>query len=657
VTRLLGLLLALVLAGCSRTEPAALQQPDRGIHALFVGIDQYRFNEVAGFADLKGAVGDAMRFKQALAELYGLDVDTAREGTCESSNAVSTTLTDDCATREKILAALDAQIAALKPGETLLFYFAGHGSQYRDDEIFDQDTGYNGTILPTDSRNPDGSPGDIFDVEIKALKDKATAAGIYFVTVFDSCNSATATRDGAAGQSRSVRPLTGAGPPAIDRTAPTGPGGGYWAHLAAAQDGEEAQETGAIGTRSGVFTNALIDTLRMPGMRDATFGDIIKEVRLRVAAHGHVTQTPSAEGELTAALGSRSRSPLLFTASASGSTVTLAAGSLSGITEGSKFALYADLADAVARKDRRAMATVTSVDGATASLAVEPGGAELRGEVVAEEVAHFFPADLIEVSNDVPPGPAHETASAALAQLPFVTVKAGGATHLVTAEGSDTRLALRADDGTLLTDTLGETGDPAFADRLREELQKVARVAQLLSVRTGGAEDITGSQLPVQVCVATGEYRASGCPPLEDGGVRRIATGSPFSATLINRGTKPAYLYLLAIDPQNAIDLVLPKPGEFDRPLQPNQPYRRLAMTFNGAGPYRFLTIVTDKPIRAEAFQQSGNGARDLAACVSPLERLLCSSSQGMRDPGVAAVGNWSAQAMTVLVTSEGGNP
>jgi hypothetical protein len=101
-----------------------------------------------------------VRFKQALAELYGLDVDTAREGACESSNAVSAHLTDDCATRERNPGRARCQIAALKPGETLLFYFAGHGSQYRDDETFDQDTGYNGTILPTDARNPDGSPGD-----------------------------------------------------------------------------------------------------------------------------------------------------------------------------------------------------------------------------------------------------------------------------------------------------------------------------------------------------------------------------------------------------------------------------------------------------------------------------------------------------------------
>ena len=403
---LLGLVLAALLAACSSSTPTALvEQVDRRIHALFVGIDEYRYSEQAGFADLKGAVGDTQRFKQALAELYGVDVDTPQSGSCDSSNATSVTLTDDCATRARILAALDAQIAALEPGDTLLFYFAGHGSQYLDDETFGQDSGYNGTILPTDARNPDGSPGDIFDIELKERKDRATAAGIYFVTVFDSCNSATATRDGAAGQSRSVVPLTNATLPTTDQTTPTGPGGGYWVHLAAAQDGEEAQETasGAVGARAGVFTSALIDTLRLPGMRDATFGDVIKEVRLRVANRGHIAQTPSAEGELTAALGSRSRSPMLFVATANGEAVTLQAGSLSGITSGSRFALYASQADAVARRAQLATATVTGLDDGTAQLKLdgEPA-ADLPAELVAEEIAHFYPADLIEVSNDLP---------------------------------------------------------------------------------------------------------------------------------------------------------------------------------------------------------------------------------------------------------------
>ena len=651
---LLGLVLAAVLGGCSGSPAPALDAKDRRIHALFVGIDEYRYSEQAGFADLKGAVGDTQRFKQALAELYGVDVDTAESGSCDSSNAISVTLTDDCATRARILAALDAQIAALEPGDTLLFYFAGHGSQYRDDETFSQDSGYNGTILPTDARNPDGSAGDIFDIELKERKDRATAAGIYFVTVFDSCNSATATRDGAAGQSRSVAPLADAALPAIDATAPTGPGGGYWAHLAAAQDGEEAQETasGTVGERAGVFTNALIDTLRMPGMRDGTFGDIIKEVRLRVAKRGHVAQTPSAEGELTAALGSRSRSPMLFAATASAGALTLQAGSLSGVTAGSRFALYASQADAVARRAQLATATVSALDDGTAQLKLdgEPAVA-LPADLVAEEIAHFFPPDLIEVSNDLPAGPAREAAGAALAQVEFVSVVPAGATRLTLADGSSTRLALRADDGTVLTDTLGEASDPAFGERLTAELHKVARVAQLLSIRTLDEREALGSPWTVQVCVDAQGYRATSCPPLQDGGVRRIGIDKRSSATVINRGTRPVYIYVLAIDPRNAVDLILPKPGEFDRKLQPNQPYRRSEMGFTIPGTYRFLTIVTDRPIRAEAFQQSGNGTRSLAPCVSPLERLLCTSSRGSRDVGVTAVGNWSAQVTTALVT------
>ena len=360
-----------LVCGCEPSPgPAPGNAPDkavpreaggRRIHALIVGIDHYRNSDArlpaAVFSDLRGAVGDALRFKQALAEVYGVDVDAPTGGACESSNAATTTLTDACATRARILGALGQQIATLQPGDTLLFYFAGHGSRYRDDQARDQDTGYNGTILPTDARSPDGAPGDIFDVELKVLKDRATAAGLFFVSVFDSCNSATATRNGAAGLSRSAPAFSGGPPPQRDSpmqggaTPPNAADGGYWVHLAAAQDGEEAQETGgAVGTRAGVFTTALIDTLRMPGMRDATFGDLIQEVRLRVAAHGHATQTPSAEGALTAVLGARTRTTVLYDVESASQITTLQAGITSGMTRGSRFALYASQADAIARR-------------------------------------------------------------------------------------------------------------------------------------------------------------------------------------------------------------------------------------------------------------------------------------------------------------------
>lgn len=658
-------LLAVLLCGCSgapeggaESPPAPPAQDTRRIHALIVGIDRYRYSDArvpgAVFSDLRGAVGDALRFKQALAELYGVDVDVPAAGACDSSNAFTTTLTNDCATRARILEALGQRIDTLRPGDTLLFYFAGHGSRYSDDEARDQDTGYNGTLLPADARSPDGAPGDIFDVELKVLKDRATAAGLYFVSVFDSCNSATATRAGAAGLSRSAPALAGATPP-VPEAMPRGAasGGGYWVHLAAAQDGEEAQETGggAVGARAGVFTTALIDTLRMPGMRDATFGDLIHEVRLRVAARGHVAQTPSAEGALTAVFGARSRTAVLYDVTQAGGKATLQAGVTGGITLGSRFALYASQADAVARRASISTATVSSVDATTATLALDtpPQGA-LPERLVAEQVAHFLPAATLEVAIDLPAGPARDAAEAALRATGFAEVAANGATRLLPAEGDADAIALRADDGTLLAATLGRADDPGFADRLADALRKIARVQQLLALRTsaGGTD---ADPFPVAACIAADGYRPTACPALEAGGVRRIGVGERITATVINRGTRPAYVYVLAIDPFNAVDLVLPKPGEFDQPLPPNQPYRRSAMSFDTPGAYRFVVLASARPIRADAFQQAGTGARDLAACTSPLERLLCASSDGRRDLGVAAVGDWSAQVSTVLAT------
>lgn len=672
---LMACLFAVLLGGCgpssaplqTQTEaPSAKRAPDtRRIHALIVGIDRYRYSDAhqpgAVFSDLRGAVGDALRFKKALADVYGVDVDAPASGKCDSSSAATTTLTDDCATRARILEALEQRITSLRSGDTLLFYFAGHGSRYRDDTSRDQDTGYNGTILPADARNPDGSPGDIFDVELKALKDRAVAKGLYFVSVFDSCNSATATRDGAAGQSRSAPALGGATPPGVAIATPATPaatpagGSGYWAHLAAAQDGEEAQETGgAVGTRAGVFTTALLDTLAMPGMRDATFGDLIHEVRLRVAARGHAAQTPSAEGALTAAIGSRTRTSVLYDIEHTGTTTTLQAGVTAGITRGSRFALYANQADAVMRRARVATASVTDVAAATAVLALD-GAAKgsLPKRLIAEQIAHFLPADTLAVAIDLPAGPARDAAAAALRATGFAVESATGATRLVAAVEDPGKMSLRADDGTVLAEWLGSTDDPAFGDRLTDALRKIARVQQLLALRTSGIAGDAADPYPVAACIAADGYRPTACPPLQAGAVRRIDMKERITATVINRGTQPVYVYVLAIDPHNAVDLVLPKPGEFDQPLPPNQPYRRSGMSFDAPGAYRFVVLASARPIRADAFQQAGTGARDLAACISPLERLLCASSEGHRDVGVAAVGDWSAQISTVLTTYE----
>src|SRR6187431_1123661 len=115
--RLLTLLLVAILAGCAK-PPQAAQVPTRNIHALLVGIDHYRFSTAnqpgAAFPDLAGAVGDANRFRQAMAELYGVNVALPDKPSCAAPAGGSTMLIDACATRDRILKTLDDQIASLK---------------------------------------------------------------------------------------------------------------------------------------------------------------------------------------------------------------------------------------------------------------------------------------------------------------------------------------------------------------------------------------------------------------------------------------------------------------------------------------------------------------------------------------------------------------
>lgn len=668
-------LLAIVALGIFSAAPCVAQTGqnvvpvERNIHALFVGIDQYAHarpnNPNAQFDNLQGAVGDTYRFKQAMADFYGLQLDQPQGEACSSANAVSHTLINACATRKAILDALEQKIGELGSGETLLFYFAGHGSQYRDDSrdgVFDQASGYNSTIMPSDARDPDNHdiPGDIFDFELRAIKEEAIAKGIYFVTIFDSCNSGTATRDGATGRARSALPVPGR----IRRPPETGPlaqGPGYWVHLAASRDGEEAQETfsagvGGVGERAGVFTNALVETLRDEEMRNATFGDIIREVQLRVGAMGHISQNPMGEGELNAAMGTRSRQAVLFEAGFDGSKVSLEAGSLSGITLGSTVTLYANQRDAIDRAGQVGSGVVSALTEYGATVDVENTGRMLV-RMFAEETARFYPPQSVTVSNAIPPGGLHDRIEQQLAGMEFIERAEHGAYRIVRNNSDPENIDLIANDGSVLASNLGEVGDRGFS-QLRTELEKVARVQQLLALRTDANSD--GEDL--QFCIATQGYRKRSCPPLEagDGGMRQLtpSRASPVVATVINGLDKDAYIYVFAIDRRNGVDLIIPRPGEPNSAIAPSETIQSRAIRgFGIDGLLRFIVIATEQPIRAEALQQSGSGTNSRAVCASALERLLCSANRGTRDPGVQTVGGWTAIIATARVRPEGESP
>lgn len=649
--RWLLLLLALATPATASAKPV--------IRGLFVGIDQYLYSRAttqgADFGDLKGAVGDVGRIKAALRMAYRLDLDQPKAGTCTSQNAVSITLTDTCATRAAILGNLQKLIDASAAGDTLIFYYAGHGSQIADDQVFDQASGMNDTILPTDARQPGAeTDGDILDREFRGYIDEATAKGVNVVTIFDSCDSGTGTRAGPVdddpGEDRAAPPILAL--KKIVRPAPPlmrGPGGGYRVHLAASADGSVAREVAlGDGARGGVFTTALAQTL--VAMPNATFGDIIAEVTLRVAEGGRPGQVPQVEGALTATLGGKERSVPLFDATPRDSGVLLAAGQLSGMTPGSTFAFFASAGDALADGGKPlATGTVAAVGATTATVMLDPSATALPTRLIARETNHAFGSATLLIRNDGD-RPADKAAIAkALAAIPFVRV-AEPATFVVSLFTPRDTIMLSSIDGGIVT-PIGPRSAGGLGDKLRDALAKILRVQSMLALRTVG-----GSDAP-SLCIDNNlDYDRRQCPQSGAGKPFVLKSGAEAKLTVTNTGSTPRYLYVYAIDTDYEINLLIPGGGGRDPQLQPGMSVD-VRVQPDRPGRYRFVTIATDAPIgSARALEQTATGARDPGACRSALERLVCEAASGTRDPSVPRVGAWIA-TVTDVVVNEGKKP
>ena len=659
-------LLLLVVALCA-LPAAAIAAPAKPkvIRALFVGIDKYLYSTKnrpeADFGDLKGAVGDAGRIKIALQVAYGLDLDKQVAGKCSSQNAVSITLTDYCATRSAILGGLQKLIDVSAPGDTVIFYYAGHGSQIADDQVSDQASGMNDTILPTDARKPNAeSEAEILDRELRGYIDEAVAKGLRVVTIFDSCDSGTATRDlrfhrdsegnrviegdrDSGGRSAPLLRVRGLVRPALPPV--RGPGGGYRVHLAASADGTIAREvaTTADGQRAGVFTTALVNALGT--MRYATFGDIMAVVTLSVVNGRRPGQVPQIEGEVNATMGGGPQAAALFDAAPEGGGVTLAAGQLSDVTEGSTFAFFNTAGDALA-DDRKPIATgiVTGVDATTAAVKLDAGAPPLSGRLIAREINHSYGRATLVVKI-IAERPADKALLVKeLSAVPFAQVAESATFRIDVAPLEQPTATLSSADGLSYND-LGPLAAPDFGERLRGALQQVMRAQTILALRTRGGDALPGFCLDNDL-----DYDPHDCPQKPQGKPFVIASGATAKLTVINTAAVPRHVYVYSIDDESKPNLLLPPTGSKDPALSPNTPITVIVQP-DRAGRYRFVTITTadDAPIAsARALEQTG--ARDPGECRSTVERQMCEAASGTSEPGVSTAGAWVATVTDVVV-------
>jgi hypothetical protein len=184
IVRALWVVLAFV-SGCL-SLPACAAPPAPAAHrfALLVGVDQYaQPRHGPSVPNLAGPVNDVDLMKRLLVGTYGF------------SEQEIVTLTGDKASRSAIESGFRSHLTdntRKYPGSTVLFFFAGHGSQTADKDG-DEGDGVDETLVAYDSRAKGGR--DIVDDEIAAWLGELGRFTDNVTVIFDSCHSGDGTRD------------------------------------------------------------------------------------------------------------------------------------------------------------------------------------------------------------------------------------------------------------------------------------------------------------------------------------------------------------------------------------------------------------------------------------------------------------------------------
>lgn len=614
------------------------------IRAVFVGIDTYQYSRQrlasSRFDDLSGAVGDVGRIKAALGSALGLDFGPMPAGTgCQTATSMAITLTDRCATRAAILDSWARVIGASRPQDIVILYFAGHGSRFIDRATMDQASRYNSTLMPYDARNPSAlSEADIVDHEVRDRINRATSRGVRVVTIFDSCNSGTANRNGNSA-SRTAPDLPVANLRRLASPAQYGNLGAWRVHLAAAGDGQDAQEVdGGVGVRAGVFTTALARALT--SMKGASFADMAARTVVEVSAATRGRQVPHAEGALRASFAGEEIRVPTFQVTVDRDRLVMLGGRLLGVTPGSRFDLFATTSDALAGNSTAPLATarVASTGNSVAVLQLDAPATTLPPRMVARERDHEFGGAVLALAVE------DAAAAPAVKALRFVRSDPNAELALAANEGG---MALYRRGGPVLA-RLPLPADQRFGPMLAAALGKIARVDQWLA---------TLRRQPPDLCLAVSNapsngYDPASCPAGPPPANVTLKQAQSIRLGLVNRAGAARQLYVFHIGPRYDVTVVLPAFGGRDPSLQPGDALRDGVDIFpTEAGDVRMVALSSSVALDVSVLEQTATDVIDTEACLSAVARIFCSRADTARSGTAGEARAWSALIIPARVT------
>jgi hypothetical protein len=150
-------------------------------YAAIVGVNdcpRFRLPDGSRPRPLRGAESDAEAFAAVLVRDYGFTPGNVR------------LLKGDQATRDAIRKALREQAKRVRSGDSLVFYFAGHGTQVPDRRPFDESDDLDEALCPFDA--DERGNGLVLDDDLGLWLDEVQEGQM--TTILDCCHSGTATK-------------------------------------------------------------------------------------------------------------------------------------------------------------------------------------------------------------------------------------------------------------------------------------------------------------------------------------------------------------------------------------------------------------------------------------------------------------------------------
>jgi len=598
--------------------------------ALLVGINNYKYPD--SISPLAGSVNDVEDMKQLLI------------GKFEFPPENIVVLEDAQATHAAIINAIQTHlIAKAQPGDIVVFHYSGHGSQMKD-VTGKMVSGIDETIVPYDSRDPEGKVFDISGAELHALLVQLSARTKNLTFILDSCHSGTLVR-GARVRSVAADTRT---PPPLPSFAVAGTRGvgdvssdvvPRFAFIAAATSKESAFEHFTDGKDHGALTYFLAQQLRT-AKAGATYRDVMDSVIGNVTAN-YPAQHPSLEGaepDQYVFGDASSLARVYVTASPSAldsHRVTIDVGQVQGATVGSTYEVYPPGSKKFAPPEKSiAKIQLTSVDSLSSEAALL-SGAKVPAASRAVEREHRYGSLRMRVFLDGPSGSTSlQSIRDALQTVKYIEiVDKPWLCNMQVREAAGKIQTLGADSSTLSPPVA--TSDPTMVDHVVAQLKSWAKWFNVLSIRNAQPE--IDLQFTLKGSQTRDPMARVGRPDMG------VVAGETVQATLANNSDRDLYVALLDLSSDGSIAVAYPAEQGAQEVLKPGLTVTRSFTTFVPKGRSSVTDILkvfaSYKPIDLTPLTQAQiRGVPEESAEPDPLGELLMDSAGATR--GLAPVSN-----------------